>query len=308
MEEKFSRNASQKFKKQTRKSRPARSSARSFNFWPSHMHSTLHKNEIKGAIRETFFYHFQFFEETLQDACSISFVVAARIAAMTVIMVVRIAVKVVSVIEIVIISVLIRVASIIGVEVSTCLLRLVMLINSGVEVVSVRVRPVVIISPGISCFVIWSLVIAFKVLVLLIILSISSVRLGDFLHALLHDCKHSRKDFSIAQFVGLPFLTSSTDNPSADAHRNAKVSEAKPQNKINKQIKMHFILRLGSRRRSLFNWKLENAQKWFFIITRGPFYSATNNGTLIHEAEVSVLHLFYDISRHFSVAIFHRWY
>jgi DNA-binding protein H-NS len=73
---------------------------------------------------------------------------------------------------------------------------------------------------------------------------------------------------------------------------------------------MHFIFSSFSLLvDGLFNWKLAKKstaeKKWFFIITRGPFYSRINNATLIYEVEVSALHfccfVFYDTS-HFDIS------
>lgn len=70
----------------------------------------------------------------------------------------------------------------------------------------------------------------------------------------------------------LPFFTSSTDNPSGDAHRKAKISEPKPENqKINKQIKMHFIFSTVSQSVHVQLKTAECKINVFFNSTRGPF-------------------------------------
>jgi hypothetical protein len=207
----------------------------------------------KSAAIAGLSYHFQFLEKALQNACPIPFVLVSRVVA-TVIMI-STAVKVVSVIDVLIIAVreLIRicVASIIGhriIVISTCL-RVEMLINSLFDTApSVRVRMVEASTPGIWLFVrisaVLRLEIAFEAFVLVVVLPVR-VQLRDFLHAPSHNCRRNNSERKANEEARLalrsPFLTSSTDNPSGVAHRNAKISEAKPPQRINKQIKMHFI-------------------------------------------------------------------
>lgn len=102
-----------------------------------------------------------------------------------------------------------------------------------------------------------------------------------------------------------PLLTSSTDNPSADAHRNAKIFEAKPQQKIIKQIKMHFIFSFSSTACSIENC---NAKKWFFIITRVLLYSTEKAATMEHWFMKLMFPFCILLLWHIFPLIFHRWY
>jgi hypothetical protein len=150
-------------------------------------------------------YHFQFLEETLQNARSFVLSIVIRVIRLisTTIITISTAVKSVSAIEVVIIIVrrrkLIRiwvassfvVGPRIAIIISTCL-RIVMLINSRVEVVAVRVQMIVISSlPFISVFIelpstAVRVAIIFKVFIFIVALDIR-VRFRDFSHAFLHN-------------------------------------------------------------------------------------------------------------------------
>lgn len=156
----------------------------------------------------------------MQDASPISFVLSMRVTGVVVTTIIMIssAVKVVSVIEVVIIIVreLIRacVASIIAPieiisSVPTCL-RIVMLINSQVEAVAVRVQVVVVVliviaaSPEILISV---LVVGFtlEILVFIVVLGIWA-RLRHLLHAFLNNCNEALEyctTFSVSFFACL---------------------------------------------------------------------------------------------------------
>lgn len=93
-------------------------------------------------------------------------------------------------------------------------------------------------------------------------------------------------------FTFLPILTSSTDNPSAVAHRNAKISEAKPQQKINKQIKMHFIFFSFSSTAA----RLQMQKSEVPSSLEGSFIAQPTMETLIYEVKFPLSILLHDTS------------